>query len=993
VTACAALLVAGALLTLATDAAAQARPVPPRPGQQTRPGARVPPRDSARLQRPGIARDTIPPDSSAADTASFSRSDPVMEELLKKPGYTVTRYEGNVVTFDALNKAFAIAAAAANRAMVEREGQRVVTDSVIVYDDRTRTVNVSGSFQIAPGEGQPPIAGSGTAQYNLTERSGRLTNAAVTVDESGERWFIRSEIGKTALGDSTRGIPQRFYGLGGTLTSCDDSIPDYHFRLREIKRSEKTLVARPAVLYIRDIPVMWLPFVFQDIRPGRRSGILPPRFGFAELVRQNPNYRRHVENVGYYWAMNDYMDAATWFDWRSGTGADSLDPGWMTLNGEMKYSWMSRFLNGRLASKYTRQNDGDGNFGVSWGHQQRFGRSRMFTADVNYVTDTRIQRQRTYSPVQAMATISSNATYSEKIGPMSLSLGGSRTQYPGRRTVTQSLPTLTLSSTPLALGAWLLWTPSFRFAEAATLNSDQVGTFGLRFVPGPNGQAIRIDTIKADRFQRDISFGTPLTIFGYNLDNSFTIRDELNDFPSDGFILPGGDTTLKEPRVFRRTFKTGVDWNPTIALPPLLQNRFKITPSVSLSNVAGGPYWVRSHLNGGRWVSQTKRLSYGVSASPAIFGLLPGFGPFRRIRHAISPSLSYSFAPAARVSNEYLQAIGQQRQGYLGSLQQNAVTFGLSQNFEAKVRSDADTAGGSVEGQKLTLLNMTFTSLTYDFERARVTGRRLAGLTTENFGTRITSDLLPGMDIAVDYSLFQGSPQTDTAEFKPFLTRIASTFRIGQEQNPLAVISKLMGRAIPEQSPLPRPGVPIPQEVRPLARQIASQPVAGQGARGEQFVTPPARGWEATFSFTTARFRRPKGDRFIVVDPRERCEPFRDVNPLAYTLCRQNPTADDTLPRVTPDAPIVVMPTQTSLTSNLSFALTPKWAASWNTSYDFVEHEFASHIVSLQRDLHDWRAVFSFTQSPNGNFAFTFFIALKAQPDLKFDYSRASYRR
>ena len=48
--------------------------------------------------------------------------------------------------------------------------------------------------------------------------------------------------------------------------------------------------------------------------------------------------------------------------------------------------------------------------------------------------------------------------------------------------------------------------------------------------------------------------------------------------------------------------------------------------------------------------------------------------------------------------------------------------------------------------------------------------------------------------------------------------------------------------------------------------------------------------------------------------------------------------------------------------------------------------------MSLQRDLHDWRAVFAFTQAPNGNFAFNFFIALKAQPDLKFDYDRRSYR-
>jgi len=57
-----------------------------------------------------------------------------------------------------------------------------------------------------------------------------------------------------------------------------------------------------------------------------------------------------------------------------------------------------------------------------------------------------------------------------------------------------------------------------------------------------------------------------------------------------------------------------------------------------------------------------------------------------------------------------------------------------------------------------------------------------------------------------------------------------------------------------------------------------------------------------------------------------------------------------------------------------------------------VRHNWASQQVSLQRDLHDWRAVFGFSQSPNGAFAFTFFIALKAEPDLKFDYNKATYR-
>ena len=49
--------------------------------------------------------------------------------------------------------------------------------------------------------------------------------------------------------------------------------------------------------------------------------------------------------------------------------------------------------------------------------------------------------------------------------------------------------------------------------------------------------------------------------------------------------------------------------------------------------------------------------------------------------------------------------------------------------------------------------------------------------------------------------------------------------------------------------------------------------------------------------------------------------------------------------------------------------------------------------MSLSRDLHDWRAVFGFTQAPNGNFSFTFFISLKAEHDVKFNYNRNDYRQ
>src|SRR5262245_1966134 len=165
------------------------------------------------------------------------------------------------------------------------------------------------------------------------------------------------------------------------MTSCPDSIPDYHFEYGEAKRAgANTLVARPAILYIKDIPVMWLPFIFSDTRSGRHSGILPPRFGVGDIIRNSPTYRRNIEHLVYYWALSDYADTSAWLDWRSGAGGESAqDPGWLRYNAEWQYKWINRFLAGRVGLGYTTMGNST-NFAVSWGHQQEFSaNSRLNT--------------------------------------------------------------------------------------------------------------------------------------------------------------------------------------------------------------------------------------------------------------------------------------------------------------------------------------------------------------------------------------------------------------------------------------------------------------------------------------------------------------------------------------------------------------------------------------------------------------------------------------
>jgi len=112
---------------------------------------------------------------------------------------------------------------------------------------------------------------------------------------------------------------------------------------------------------------------------------------------------------------------------------------------------------------------------------------------------------------------------------------------------------------------------------------------------------------------------------------------------------------------------------------------------------------------------------------------------------------------------------------------------------------------------------------------------------------------------------------------------------------------------------------------------------------------------------------------------------------VGYTSSRTRP------PKVTTPGTGTFQPSalasQRQLTLNMNFSPTALWTASWSTLYDMNTRQFGQHYVRLERDLRRWHASFAFVKSPNGNFAFNFYVALIDQPDIKFDYEQQSLQR
>ncbi len=268
------------------DQRVPARPLPGQraatPGTATQPTLPGGGTDTTRAAR----RDTMP------TLIKWTPDDSMMVELLKRSGYSIVRYQADTVGFAASNRTMTLSTTDSAKAAVQRDSTLLVARSIL-YNDSTKMIAAKGDTIVMrdPARGED-VTGLAEMTYDLARREGRTRDFS-TIANSGEDWRVMAH--RAAFVSDTVNNRSTVYGRDGLITSCLDSVPHYHFLAKELKRvSASVIVARPAILYVANVPVMWLPFIFQDIRTGRRSGILTPRAGFSEVVRNSPTYRRTI---------------------------------------------------------------------------------------------------------------------------------------------------------------------------------------------------------------------------------------------------------------------------------------------------------------------------------------------------------------------------------------------------------------------------------------------------------------------------------------------------------------------------------------------------------------------------------------------------------------------------------------------------------------------------------------------------------------------------
>jgi lipopolysaccharide export system protein LptA len=981
----AALLLAVLALLVAAPAVAQiptgprSRPTNVRPSAPTRPTPQRP--TPGRPGRAGTTRgDTIPGDTVPGDTGRVEREvvqDSTIEALLRLPGYVPVEYQGDSAQFDNRERTLRLR----GNPVVTRGTDKIEARDSIVYRERSDFVEVYGDPRVT-GEGQD-IEGE-VIFYDLANRRASVQNARTTVTE-GATWYVQGNV-------TTEDQGERVYATGGTFTSDDRPEPAYYFRASRLKViKNRVLVGRPAYLVFRGVPVFVLPFIVQDLGRGRRSGFLIPEFEINDLVRTDQRGRgtrgtgRQIGNVGYYWAINEYMGMQAALNWRSQS--------WVGLDVGYQFNWARKFLSGNASLQRFWRDEGANQFNLlgsgSWKPNER---TDISTA-INYASSTQFERDRIVDPFRQTSDVSSTLSFSRRMDWGTLTSGAELRQSIAtgdnnlRSRLSISPETITLFGTPE--GAEPRW-----YNDAAlTLSMDGSAD---RVSPGDALTRRQQGQQNADAsLGGSLRFG-PISVAGTTRYNRQS-RGELAAI--DTTRLAEGVETGRAaflPGFGTETF----DWGASTGYEFRLIGSTRLTPSISLTQqmvrrdtaFAGGVSPAPLDLQRyGQFVAGPTRLNFGAGLRTELFGFFPGIATYSAIRHHLSPALNYRFTPEVQ-QNRLQESVF----GVAEGREQNELTFTLNQTFEGKLReprrgneeragtgnpnsaeagnpgaqtdtaraelnpgqatlrdtASVDSAGGASgqpeQAQKVTLLAINTSSLVYSFVPVDAFGTRF---TTADITNSIRSDLLGGLNFTISHDLFR-EERGDTPDplggggllgggrrtFSPFLTGVQTTLSFGA------------GSA--------------------LFRYLGFSRATEEERRSERGQTPPEEG------VPTAE---PPGSQTSTGRPMGTGGGSWNVS-LSYSLRRTRPLTVGELARADGG--------NQQISGNVSFFPTRNWAVSWYTDYSVSENEFGTHVLNFKRDLYRWQANFDFVRAPNGNTSFSFSVHLQDLPDLKADYSR-----
>lgn len=525
-------------------------------------------------------------------------------------------------------------------------------DADTIWFDQENSVLAASGDPILRETKNPSLSGM-RLKYNMKSRIGEIYYATTYQDN------------QQLNGMEVRRLPdQRIQIARGDFSTCNDSTHQhfYFYGRRMVVKPKETITARPVVLNIADVPVAVLPMIVAPLKSGRKSGLLTPKFGGDQVQGY------YMSNLGFYYAPNDYWDATVKGDIIEGEEARFERS---TLTGEVRYK-LRYVLEGNVSyTSYLEEFDmANSGYDINFSHNQ------------NLTPDGKHTLSGSGSFVSSRSVRKDNALDAETILNQQ---ANAQMTYSGKFGTNKSLTVKVRQDHNLVTDMMQREIPDIQYRMS--------------------GPLFNFDIDEDEEAYDDHSIASYLEKFNYNFNNRFnyyTVRaqDTVNEV----------DTTAKY-----------VGYTGTYSLDYSMRvlRVVNLTPKATFTGFWTGTSWLNpedSLIYRQRYISlDPEHDSYGdaaynhnysVTADTKLYGIwVPEIGRFTGLRHVLSPSVSYTYAPEIDTVKTFAPhpLLGQTPY----QIEQKTVGFGLNNDFDIKylkvVGRAADTTredgSGAVEDQ------------------------------------------------------------------------------------------------------------------------------------------------------------------------------------------------------------------------------------------------------------------------------------------------------
>lgn len=541
---------------------------------------------------------------------------------------------------------------------LKSEKIRMSLDSNIVHatgaikDTATKALEGTPVFKL----GQDSYE-SDTMAFNFKTKKG-LINNVYTQQEDG---FLRSERSKR---DSSGVV----YMEHGRYTTCDKPHPDFYIALSRGKvRPGKDVVFGPAYLVVADVPLpLAVPYGFFPFTKSYSSGFIMPTYG-DEMDRGF-----YLRDGGYYFAISDKIDLKVLGEiYTKGSWGITLASNYnkrYRFNGSVLLSYQDSKTGDKGLPDFSRQQS----YKVQWSHRQdqKANPFSSLSASVNFASSSYERNNLTslYNPQSlTQSTRTSSVSWSTTFSSIGMSLSSSANLSQNMRdsSIAMTLPDLNISISRFYPFKRKYLVGDERWYEKISMS--YTGRFS-NSITTKEDKLFKSNLIKdwKNGFQHDIPISANFTLFNYlNVNPSFNFTDRMY---SSKVKKSWNDRTQTEETDTIYGFNNVYNWSLNLGVSTKLYGRF---------------------------IPNRK-----------IFG-----DKVQAIRHVITPSVSFSYAPD----------FGSRRYGYYDYYQktdadgnvslvgyspyQNGmysvpgrgrsgnISVDLGNNIEMKVKSDKDSTG------------------------------------------------------------------------------------------------------------------------------------------------------------------------------------------------------------------------------------------------------------------------------------------------------------